>query len=120
VLVSGSHWRWPELAQLIDNFSTVGVLRGEDVKCGGWVITALSSATDSSARGCFFILLPCHVNSLSRFFNQFQHEMHTLAHNMHNCYVQMKLAALKVPTLNPKDAIFTSEQQNESTHLGHV
>lgn len=32
----------------------------------------------------------------------------------------MKLAALKVPASNPKDAIFASEQQNESTHLRHI
>lgn len=43
-----------------------------------------------------------------------------LAHNIGNCYVQMKLAALKVPASNPKDAIFISEQQNESSHLRNI
>lgn len=32
----------------------------------------------------------------------------------------MKLDALKVLTSNSKDAIFTSEQQNESAHLKHI
>lgn len=32
----------------------------------------------------------------------------------------MKLAALKVPTSNPKDASFASEQQKKSTHLRHI
>lgn len=43
-----------------------------------------------------------------------------LAHNIGNCYVQMKLAALKIPASNPKDAIFISERQNESTHLRNI